>query len=209
MHSAKLPPGSRSKNLLRVALYVLLIITAAFALLARPYLLAEIRAEHFLPVWILVGPVLFGSIFLIFCIDEIFIRGPKKGRRKTSIVPMAFGALLLVLVLPSSFQEYKTRQIREVATPAFYKELLKSKDARVRALVMIASSCSVQSGNEWSEIMHKGLNDTDPLVQGAAIQEVASQLGVQLPSNDEGAKQALSLLATWNESYFAVKKSVK
>lgn len=186
-------PGIRT--LLRVFLYISLISTGALSLLARPHLVAQVRAGLFPASWVLIGPGLFALFFLVFAIDEIFIRGPKKGKHRAGIVPLVFGALVIVFLLPSSFQEYRARRTADLGTPAFYYDLFKSKDARVRALVMVASSQIQGSTQDWVQLMNMGLSDPDPLVQASAVHQVADRMGAHLSEDSNGVEEAKALLS--------------
>ena len=57
------------------------------------------------------------------------------------------------------------------------KSLLKSKDARIRALVLNAAICSDVSPNQLHQIIQQGLNDADPLVKEAAVKAVEKITG--------------------------------
>jgi len=187
------------KTRIRIFLYFCIVAIAAATLISKPYLLTEIRLKHIESYWILVGPFIFSFLFLVFCVDEIFIRGRKKDHHKIAFIPIAFGALLLVSLLPTSLQEYKTRESSPIGSFSFHNELFHSKDARVRALVVISSSCSLHSDKEWTNLMEKALADQDPLVRQAAIQQISLRFATDLTLDEEGRQQASSLLAKHKE----------
>lgn len=164
----------------RTILYFSLLLTSAIILLGRPYLVEQIRMENITPGWIIAGPILFGILFLIYIFDEI--NRKKSGSTKPEL-PMRsfiFGLLILVFLLPSSLREYKTRQAAPINTLEFFKELLESKDARVRTLVMMSTTNQLKSKEQWAELIEIGLSDPDPMVQSAATIALEQRIGIQL-----------------------------
>jgi hypothetical protein len=194
---------------LRTILYFLLLLTSAITLLSRPYVLEQVRAEQLDPLWILSGPCLFGLFFVLFVIDEISKARSGQKTSRLPFAPMVFGLVLLIFLLPSSFREYQARHTADVTTSAFFSDLLRSKDARVRALVMMASSCNLSVDDEWSSVIEKGLLDQDPMVQDAAKHAVQERFSMHFPDGSDGVEGAKAALKNWNDSFFIAKKSSK
>ena len=164
----------------RTILYFSLLLTSAVILLGRPYLVEQIRQENLNAGWIIAGPLLFGILFLIYIFDEINRRKNSPTKPGLPMRSFVFGLLILVFLLPSSLREYKTRHASQINTMEFLKELLESKDARVRTLVMMSTTSQLESKQQWAELIEKGLTDPDPMVQSAARIAIEQRIGVQL-----------------------------
>ncbi len=169
---------------LRVALYICLIATAGLTLVGGPYLMKLVREGSLAPIWILSAPILFGIFFLFFAMDEIFKTSKGNGAYKPMLAPLLFGVLLLAFLLPGRFREYEARKMPAVASYAFFKTLASSKDARVRALVMVAT-CALESPEEWMSLIRTGLADADPLVQDAARFAIRERAGMGIQDDTE------------------------
>lgn len=191
----------------RTAFYVLVLISAVFALLSRPYILHEVRNNTLEPFWILLGPAVFGFFFISLLVTEVLYAQSLKFR-SLPLFPFIVGGVFLVVLAPSSFREYQARQTRHQNTSQYLTEMLKSQDARVRALVMMATSCSHGVDN-WTPILSQGLSDNDPLVQEAAKQAIMQQTGAQFHEGPLGLQEARDTLKQLGGSLFLDKKSLQ
>ncbi len=194
--------------LFRIILYFSLLTTSAITLLTRPYLLEQVRLGDLHPWWLLCGPILFAIFFVIYIIDEFYKANTSTQKSKVPFLSLIFGFTILLFLLPSTFREYRTRKTPKITSPAFLKDLLSSKDARVRSLVMLASSCVLHDNNDWTNWIETGLSDKDPMVQEAAKFALEKRIGIHFPS-DVSIEDAKNMLENWNVSFFAEKKSLK
>lgn len=179
--------------LLRLLLYFALLLTSTITLIARPYLIETIRDGQIDPMWILAGPILFTLFFITYMVDQI-------RRGKLAILSILFGLALMVFLFPTSFREYQARRTPTINTQAFFDTLLHSPDARIRTLVLMASSCQLNSNQDWAFFVEKGLSDSDPMVQEAAKQAISQKLGVQFSDDDAGLARAKNTLRDWSAS---------
>ena len=194
--------------LLRTILYFSLLLTSATTLLTRPYLLEQVRLGDLHPWWILCGPILFAIFFVFYIIDEIYKANSTTLKSKVPCLSLVFCFTILLFLLPSTFREYRTRNTPQITSPDFLDGLLSSKDARVRSLVMLASSCSLHDNQHWSTWIEAGLSDNDPMVQEAAKFALGKRFGIHF-SSDSSIEDARNMLKNWNASFFAEKKSLK
>jgi hypothetical protein len=192
----------------RIILYFSLLITSAIALLTRPYLLVQVRLGDLHPWWLLCGPVLFAVFFAIYIIDEFYKSNASTTKSKVPFLSLIFGFTILLFLLPSTFREYRTRKTPKITSPAFLEDLLSSKDARVRSLVMLSSSCISHDNEHWTTWLESGLLDKDPMVQDAAKFALEKRIGIHFPS-DASIEDVRNMLKNWNASFGAEKKSSK
>lgn len=175
-----------SSRWLRALLYILLLIVAAATLWSRPAVLAQVRAENWHPAFVLLGPALIALLLGIFALDELLWHKNAEKRRVVAVIPMVFGALLLLILFPSSVQEYRVRQVSEQSATQLLNDLAKSTDARIRALVMLAAQTQELSPETWAQIMERGLSDPDPFVRRAATQSVRHKTGLNVGDDEQG-----------------------
>jgi hypothetical protein len=98
------------------------------------------------------------------------------------------------VLAPQTWSEYRTRTGPPPSSAAHYQRLLKSSDARVRALVMEAIGYSPRPNAEVATVLRAGLDDADPLVREMARQALAHRVGHELTEAD--ARAAAKGLAT-------------
>jgi hypothetical protein len=197
----------------RVILHILLIATAAVALVGRPYVLDAVSKGVLEPYAVLIGPAAFAILLILFMLDagaRVFSKQPGKKKPRFGFAPVLLGMFLVALLLPSSIHEYKERTHAEDKKPRDYLlELANSKDLRVRTLVMSAASCQ----NEWTPelvtILERGLNDKEAPVQKSAKNAIAARLGLTFSPDETGTKEAKAALKAWSNNFFMAKKSVQ
>lgn len=158
---------------------------AAILLFSRPSLLEYVRHEKISEYWLFIGP----AVFLILA----FISTPKK--TPTDYLPVAFGVLLAAVLFPSSLREYKTAKIKNPIDLYMLKEFSQNKDARIRALALLATPRNNLKIDGIGSLIHRGLLDKDPLVQQAARMVIEDNLGIRLKSGAEGISQAQELIS--------------
>ena len=201
--------GSYMSFWLRRVLYSALVLSAAMTLLSRTYILPSVRDGAVSPIWVLVFPAVFAALFIIFVADEIALARSGRPKRLLSIVPYAFGAVLLTLLLPTHIQEYRARKAAPIQSVGFYDDLFGSRDARTRALVMTAATCAALPASQWYRLMDKGLSDGDPLVRQAAKRSVGDRTGNRFAEGALGVDHAKKVLKSWHESIFVAKKNIQ
>lgn len=182
-----------------------LIFSGAVLLLTRPYLVKSIRTHEMSADWLLVGP----SIFLIFfLVDILFEFIAKKPRTITAsdYIRGFFGVVVIALSFPSSLREYRVRQVPDPFHFQLIEEFSESKDARVRALAILASSRHKFDEPALGALIHKGLLDKDPLVQQAAKLIIEENFGIRLKNGAEGLHQAQTFINDVASSASLMKK---
>lgn len=183
---------------LRRALLVLLVLSAAAALLVQPRVIAAVRTDSLDAAWLVVAPAIFALVVVLAALDTWrtarrtgFFWGP-------SVLLIALCVAFLGLLLPSTFSEYRART-SPPAEGARMMALLKHKDPRVRALVMDAVGWRPGPREDAAPLLAVGLDDKDPLVAEAALHAVATKAGEPL-AGESGRARAHVLLAEWTRA---------
>lgn len=191
----------------RQGLQLCLIIVAVLLLLTRPYLVTAIRANVYSPVWLLVGPFLFLGLFLTFLTLEFFSK-KRLLMSASDYLRALFGILVIALLFPSSFREYRVRKFPDPMRVGLIEQFSTATDARIRALAMLASSRHNFHDKTIGALLHKGLLDKDPLVQQAAKLVIEDNFGIRLKNGAEGIHQAQSLIRDVGPEALLMKKGL-
>ena len=160
---------------LRPALYALLVLSALFTFWAG----GEIAGRK-LPHWSqVVAPTFFAVFLVVFAVYRFALVRAKKYPAAMGLFQIGLGALIWVLLLPS------TRQ--KIAPPGAVDDvavLLTSPDARVRALA--AETAGYRSaGRKYAAELIDRLDDSDPRVRDRAHASLVRLFGRDLgPDRD-------------------------
>jgi hypothetical protein len=188
-HQAK---DLRAAWLWRFGINIGLVICAAAFLFTRPFLIKAIREEVLAKEWLLVGPIIFLLLFLTFIVWEFFSR--KNFFSMFDYIKALFGVLVVILSFPSSLREY---QVRKAANPVgieFVTSYAANKDARIRALAILASSRHKFHEPAIGALIRQALLDKDPLVQQAAKLVIEDNFGIRLKNGVDGINQVNLLI---------------
>src|SRR5690606_4656802 len=123
----------------RALSYLGLVIVSVFIMFSRPYLLKLVRNQEVSPEWLLIGPCMFAILFLVFLGFEFYIKR-SSAFTVSDYIHIFFGFLIIALIFPSSILEYQVRKTPHPLSIELIENSLKSKDARMRALAILASS---------------------------------------------------------------------
>lgn len=166
-------------QVLRPALYALLVLSALFTFWSGAPV-----AGRTLPTWTQsVAPTLFGIFLAIFAVYRFALMRAKKYPAAMGLFQVGLGALIWVLLLPS------TRQ--RIAPPSHVDELpalMSSPDPRVRAIAVELAGHRGDGGRYAREMIER-LDDAD-----AAVRERAHAALVRLAGTDAGAS-----VESWRE----------
>lgn len=196
--SEPIPPGApsaRHRSALRVALLVVLVLAAALSLLGQPRLIAAVRGGELSPEWLLVAPGVFVVFVVVSAVDAVLLarrRGFMSGR---ALLQVGFALAFLAMLTPQAFLEYRARKAPPITSPQLLEELLVSRDARVRALVVEVAGYRVDEP-EAVALLARGLDDPDPLVREATVRAVAHGAGTRLEGGDR-LEQARRIVEGW------------
>lgn len=180
---------------MRVVLLVALVCAAAFALLGQPHLVAEVRAGKWVPESLLIAPSLFSLFVLVALADTVMLarkRGFLSGR---SLLQVGFALAVLAMLTPSAFFEYRARKMPQVNPAELLEQLIQSRDARVRALVMEVAGFRHPEAR-MQDFLARGLEDSDPLVQEAAVRAIAIAAATPLEKPDR-VEKAREVVQGW------------
>jgi len=159
-------------QVLRPALYALLALSALFTFWSGGPV-----AGRTLPYWTRsVAPTIFGIFLAIFTFYRFALMRAKKYPAATGLFQVGLGALIWVLLLPSTRQKIRPPSAPVDEVPA----LMASPDPRVRALAVEVAGYR-RDGARYAAEMIDRLDDADP-----AVRERAHAALVRLAGHDEG-----------------------
>jgi len=159
-------------QVLRPALYALLVLSALFTFWSGGPV-----AGRTLPYWTRsVAPTMFGMFLAIFTVYRFALMRAKKYPAATGLFQVGLGALIWVLLLPSTRQKIRPPSAPVDEVPA----LMASPDPRVRALAVEVAGYR-RDGARYAAEMIDRLDDADP-----AVRERAHAALVRLAGHDEG-----------------------
>ncbi len=159
-------------QVLRPALYVLLVLSALFTFWSGGPV-----AGRTLPRWTQsVAPTLFAVFLLIFTVYRFALMRAKKYPAATGLFQVGLGALIWVLLLPSTRQKIAPPPAAADEVPA----LMTSPDPRVRAVAVEVAGYR-GDGTRYAPELIDRLEDAD-----AAVRERAHGALVRLAGRDVG-----------------------
>lgn len=172
---------------LRPALYALLVLSVLFTFWAG----GEV-AGHALPAWThVVAPTLFAIFLVIFAFYRLALVRAKRYPAAVGLFQIGLGALIWVLLLPSTRQKIAPHGGAQDEVSA----LLGSGDARVRAVA--AEVAGYRSGGEkYAAQLIDRLEDNDALVRGRAHEALVRLAGTDAGESAEAWK-ALARQRKW------------
>ena len=173
-------------QVLRPALYVLLVLSALFTFWAGGDI-----AGHGLPRWTQVAaPLLFALFIVVFAVYRFALVRAKKYPAATGLFQVGLGALIWVMLLPGTRSRIATHSQPEDTVPS----LLESSDARVRAAA--AELAGYRGGPRYVAELIDRLGDGDVRVRDMAH---ASLVRIAQTDVGEGAEawRALARQRGW------------
>lgn len=174
-------------QVLRPALYTLLALSALFTLWSGRDI-----AGRALPRWThVVAPTLFAIFLVVFAVYRFALVRAKKYPAATGLFQVGLGALIWVMLLPSTRQKFGPPPGTGDDLPA----LLSSPDARVRALAAELSGYRGQ-GSRYAAQLIERLDDPDATVRQRAHDALVHLAGSDAGS-DPGSWRTLARQRSW------------
>lgn len=177
-----------TRGALRIALLVALLLSAAFALLGQPQIVAAVRGHQLPAEWLLLAPVLFLLFVVMTLVDAVVVarrRGFMSGRALFQVL-IALG--FVAFLVPQAYGEYRARKAPPTMSVALLEQLSRHGDARVRSVVIdLAAYRSEQQ--ELAPLMLRAFDDKDPMVRDAALQAFQRRYGASAPVEREQARR--------------------
>jgi hypothetical protein len=169
-HRLRVRSGLAFVQVLRPALYVLLVLAAFFTFWSGGPV-----AGRSLPGWTRsVAPTLFGIFLAIFAVYRFALMRAKKYPVATGLFQVGLGALIWVLLLPSTRQKIAPPMAVVDEVPV----LLSSPDARVRAVAVEVAGYRGEA-RYVPEVIDR-LDDADPSVRERAHAALVRLLGTDV-----------------------------
>lgn len=179
-----------------VTLLVALLSSAALALFGQPWVVARVRDEELPAAALLVAPLCFSFVVVVAGLDAWRAarrRGWFSGR---ALVQLACAAAFLGLLLPETVHEYRARTAPEFGSLDLLEKMMRSRDPRVRALVVENAGYRHGADAEVALVLRAGLEDKEPRVREAARAAVERRTGREL-SGDPGMAEARAIVGAW------------
>ncbi len=179
-----------------IALLAGLFVSAALALFGQPFVLAAVRREEVPAAALLVAPVVFSTVVVLAGLEAWRTarrRGYFSGR---ALVQLGLAAVFLGLLLPDTITELRARSGAGYAENDLLEQMFRSRDARVRALVVETAGLRAAPDREVAAVLLKGLDDKEPRVREAARAAVEHRAGREL-SGPQGIDAARALAREW------------
>lgn len=195
--------AQEEKNLLAASILSLVLIAASFfVLFGRPYIVEAVRNKALSSTWLLLPSVVFAIVFLVFLIDEFqkTVSNHKRNFRKTMALALAF--VVFAWMLPGALREFNTRKQLSFNNPTFLTDRARSKDARTRALLMLALANPRIRTKELPTLLDKGLHDPDPMVREAAQMTLGDLLKIELPDGSLNEDRVNILIEQLKSKFF-------
>lgn len=176
-----------ARSALRVALFIALILAAAFALVGQPQVVAAVRASELRPEWLLVAPVLFFIFVVLSGVDAVYLaRSRGWNGRVLFQVLLALG--FVAFLAPQAYSEYRARKAPPTTSVQLLEQLSQHKDARVRAVVVDLAGYRANQ-RDLARLLLPALDDKDPKVREAALQALQRRYGASAPLSRDEARE--------------------
>ena len=167
--------GLKFVPFLRPALYALLVLSALFTFWAG----GDIGGRR-LPAWThVVAPTLFGVFLVVFAVYRFALVRAKKYPAATGFFQVGLGALIWVLLLPSTRHEFAPPPGEDDVAV-----LMSSADPRVRAVAAELAGYRPQ-GARYAAQLIEHLDDADPAVRGRAHDSLVRIAGTDAGTSAE------------------------
>jgi hypothetical protein len=165
-------------QVLRPALYALLVLSALFTFWAG----GDIGGRA-LPPWTqVVAPTLFAAFLVVFAVYRLALVRAKKYPAATGLFQVGLGALIWVLLLPSTRQKIGRPPAAGDEMPA----LISASDPRVRAIAVEVAGVR-PNGARYAALLIERLDDRDPAVRQRAHEALVRLAGSDAAPDEQGA----------------------
>lgn len=163
--------------LLRVVLYFALALSALVTMAGLPAIQRRVEAGQWHPLWLLAPSVCFGLFLVVYLADRVWLLRHRNYPSGRALFQVVFGALFLLLLLPSSIREYRTVLERRPPRQSLHALMLHT-DPRVRAAACELAAHRPEA-ERYLEDLARRLEDKVPDVRDAAqaaLQQVTGQV---------------------------------
>lgn len=176
-----------ARSALRVALFVALILAAAFALVGQPQVVAAVRASELRPEWLLVAPVLFFIVVVLIGADAFYL-ARRRGWNGRALLKVFVALGFIAFLAPQAYGEYRARKAPPSTSMQLLDQLATHKDARVRAVVIDLAGYRANQ-RDLGRLLLGAFNDKDPMVREAALQALQRRYGASAPLSLDEARE--------------------
>jgi hypothetical protein len=162
---------------LRIVLYFALALSALVTMAGLPAIQQRVEAGQWHALWLIAPAVCFGLFLVIYIADRVWLLRHRNYPSGRALFQVVFGAVFLLLLLPSSIREYRTVLQRRPPRQSLHALMLHT-DPRVRAV-----ACELAAHRPEAEAylgaLAQHLEDRVPAVREAAqgsLEHVTGQL---------------------------------
>lgn len=154
---------------LRIALYVLLVLSAAAALFLEDALAGAIARGAISPLWLFTGIGIYGVFFAVYVVDRVLLVKFRRYPAGRAFFQVAFGTVLALVLLPSTIRDYAAR-------PRGEQRLLSHPDPEIREVAVEALFLRGATKENVDRVLERR-RDRDPRVQKAATRVLSRWSG--------------------------------
>jgi hypothetical protein len=154
---------------LRIALYVLLVLSAAAALFLEPALAGAVARGAISPVWMFTAIGVYVVFYIAYVVDRLLLVKFRRYPAGRAFFQITFGLVLALVLLPSTIRDYAAR-------PSGIERLLAHPDTEIR---LVATEALLLRGPSKENVTHalERRKDRDPRVREAATRVLARWSG--------------------------------
>lgn len=157
---------------LRIALYVLLALTAVAALFLQPALGGAVQRGALARFWLFLPVALYGVFLLAYAVDRGLLVRRRRYPAGKAFFQIAFGVLFALLLLPSTSADFAAQR------PDGLRRYLAHSDGQVRVLAVEALGYrGKDAARPFAEALVDRLDDRDDEVRRAATAVLAAWSG--------------------------------
>jgi hypothetical protein len=145
---------------LRIALYILLVASAAAAMFLEPALAGAVQRGAISPLWMFTAIAFYGVFYFAYVADRLLLVKFRNYPAGKAFFQIAFGAVLALILLPSTIRDYSAR-------PTGMHRLLAHADPEIR-LVAVEALFLRGASKENVAAAAERRRDSDPRVRERA-----------------------------------------
>jgi len=195
---------SRRSRTARVVVLFCVLVTGAFILVGQESIVAGVRAGTSSTETLLYAPAVFVALAALVGLDALLSAWRRRFFSGRAILQVIAALVLASYVGTSAWREYMARREPALVTTDGLHSLLRSPDARVRALVVEVAARRDRADPALIAILRAGLDDKDPLVWRTVLATRFADAHLDQNDEESARKQARAALdeeAAENEAH--------
>jgi hypothetical protein len=164
-----------------------LLVAGVLFVFVAPEVVAAARDGVLAPALVFLSPAAFGVALLLALLDGVLGFRGRGFLSVRSLLEVAALGLVMALVTRGAYREYRTRKAPPLTSLDTLEQLVRSKDAQVRALVVELAGHRERPAAGLLDVIERGLSDQDPRVRLAAEAALERRAGHEIDDEDRAA----------------------